>query len=72
MLLKNYITIQSQDPDSKVHVANMAPIWVRQDPGGPNVDPMNLTIWGALVNCISAYYISLFTLDNTDLSYLCL
>ena len=32
-------------PDSKVHDANMGPIWVRQDPGGPHVGPMNLAIW---------------------------
>ena len=32
-------------PDSKVHVANMGPIWGRQDPGGPNVGPMNFAIW---------------------------
>ena len=31
--------------DSKVHVANMGPIWGRQDPGGPVVDPMNFVIW---------------------------
>ena len=30
--------------DSKVHGANMGPIWGRQDPGGPHVGPMNLTI----------------------------
>ena len=29
-------------PDSKVHGANMGPIWGRQDPGGPYVGPMNL------------------------------
>ena len=28
-------------PDSKVHGANMGPIWGRQDPGGPHVGPMN-------------------------------
>ena len=33
------------DPDSKIHGANMGPIWGRQDPGGPHVDPMNLAIW---------------------------
>ena len=33
------------NPDSKVHGANMGPIWGRQDPGGPHVDPMNLVIW---------------------------
>ena len=32
-------------PESKVHVANMGPIWGRQDPGGPHVDPMNFAIW---------------------------
>ena len=26
-------------PDSKVHGANMGPIWGRQDPGGPHVGP---------------------------------
>ena len=34
-------------PDSKVHGANMGPIWGRQDPGGPHVGPMNLAIWDA-------------------------
>ena len=28
-------------PDSKVHGANLGPIWSRQDPGGPQVVPMN-------------------------------
>ena len=32
-------------PDSKVHGANMGPIWVQQDPGGPHVGPMNFSIW---------------------------
>ena len=30
--------------DSKVHGANMGPIWGRQDPGGPHVCPMNFVI----------------------------
>ena len=30
-------------PDSKVHGANMGPIWGRQEPGGPQVGPMNLS-----------------------------
>ena len=34
--------------DSKVHGANMGPIWGRQDPGGLHVDPMNFVIWGSL------------------------
>ena len=32
-------------PDSKVHEANMGPIWGRQDPGGPHVGPINFAIW---------------------------
>ena len=42
-------------PDSKVHGANVGPIWGRQDPVGPHVGPMNLAIWGSfLLNCNSA------------------
>ena len=41
-------------PDSKVHRANMGPIWGRQDPDGPSVGPMNLAIWAAA--CLSAWY----------------
>ena len=32
-------------PDSKVHGANMGPIWGRQDPGVPHVGHMNFVIW---------------------------
>ena len=32
-------------PGSKVHGANMGPIWGRQDPGGYHVSPMNFAIW---------------------------
>ena len=35
-------------PDSKVHGANMGPIWGRQDPGGPHVGPINFAIWDIL------------------------
>ena len=35
-------------PDSKVHGANMGPIWGQQDPGGPRVGPMNFAIWGIM------------------------
>ena len=34
--------------DSKVHVANMGPIWGRQDPDGSHVGPMNIAIWDGL------------------------
>ena len=37
--------LHSSYPDSKVHGANMGPIWGRQDPGGPHVGPMNFAIW---------------------------
>ena len=35
----------SKFPDSKVHGANMGPIWGRRDPDGPHVGPMNFAIW---------------------------
>ena len=34
-------------PDSNVPVANMGPIWGRQDPGGPHVGPNKFAIWVA-------------------------
>ena len=34
-----------ENPDSKVHGANMGPIWGQQDPGEPHVGPMNFAIW---------------------------
>ena len=36
-------------PDSKVHGANMGPIWVLSAPDGPHVGPMNFAIWVGLV-----------------------
>ena len=33
------------NPDNKVHGANMGPTWVLSAPGGPHVGPMNLPIW---------------------------
>ena len=35
-------------PNSKVHRANMGPIWGRQDPDGPHIGPMNFAIWGGI------------------------
>ena len=40
----SYCSIYHKNPDSKVHGANMGPIWGRQDPGGPHVRPMNFAI----------------------------
>ena len=39
---------QEHTPDSKVHGANMGPIWGRQDPDGPHVGPMNFAIWDCM------------------------
>ena len=39
--------LEKNHPDSKVHGANMGPIWGRQDPGGPHVGPMDFVIWAA-------------------------
>ena len=45
--------------DSKVHGANMGPIWGRQDPGGSHVGPMNFAIWVAICmhTFINLFYI---------------
>ena len=40
-------------PDSKVHGANMGPIWGRQDPGGPHVGPINFAIWELYYLCMN-------------------
>ena len=37
------------NPDSKVHGAYMGPTWGWQNPGGPNVGPMNFAIRDAYV-----------------------
>ena len=58
------------NPDSKVHGANMGPIWGRQDPGGPHVGPMNYAIWEAY-NQDHEYAVSPigFELQVKDLHY---
>ena len=40
-------------PDSKVHGANMGPIWGRQDPGGPHVLAPWTLLSGMIWNCMS-------------------
>ena len=45
------------DPEIKVHGANMGPIWGRQDPGGPHVGPMIFAIWGVYFMCLGPYII---------------
>ena len=53
-------------PDSKVHGANMGPIWGRQDPGGTHFGPMNLVIWVRL-KCDKINEILLAILNDTIL-----
>ena len=43
-------------PDSKVHGANMGPIWGRQNPGGPHVGPMNFAIWVSFLCLIKVMF----------------
>ena len=45
-VLPKYITfiVSKAYPDSKVHGANVGPVWGRQDPGGPHVGPMDFSI----------------------------
>ena len=53
-----YINIDSDNgfvpsgnnPDSKVHEANMGPFWGRQDPGGPHSGPMNFAMGSHYLN----------------------
>ena len=40
------VSCLNNDPDSKVHGANMRPIWVLSAPAGPHLGPMNLAIRG--------------------------
>ena len=42
-------------PHSKVHEANMGPIWGRQGPGGPHVGPMNFAFWDVTEHCVLDY-----------------
>ena len=46
-------------PDNKVHGGIMGPIWGRQDPGEPHVDPMNFDIW---VSCTMYCFATCFSL----------
>ena len=39
------VALAKDHPDSKVHGANMGPIWILSVPEGPHVGPLNLAIW---------------------------
>ena len=49
MQVRPYGTMGYYYPDSKVHGSNMGLILGRQDPGWPNVGPMNFVIWVLIV-----------------------
>ena len=54
-----WVNFAYQFPDSKVHGANMGPVWGRQDPCWPQVGPMNFAIWVILIvvfMCCFCYY----------------
>ena len=56
-------------PDSKIHEANMGPIWARQGPGGPYVGPMNFAIWDVFAAEESRhelYYVVNFSRENCN------
>ena len=47
----NVMLFPNQDfPDSKIHGANMGPIWDRQDADGPHVGPMNFFLSGLRIS----------------------
>ena len=52
------------NPDSKVHGANMGPIWGRQNLGGPHVSPMNLAIWEATPPTMALRHYYLLTISE--------
>ena len=75
--------IKHHTPDSKVHGANMGPIWGRQDPGGLQVGPMSFAIWdvikysslGSKVILLNVYHIIIVHLRvalRCYIQYLCI
>ena len=51
-------------PDSKVHGANMGPIWGRRDPGGPHVGPWILL--SGIANTLSIFHFVLVNLGRDE------
>ena len=56
LLTQIFRHLDQDNPDSKVHGANMGPIWGRLDPGGPHVGPMNLAVWENSLNFADAIF----------------
>ena len=59
------ITTKRDNPDSKVHGANMGPTWVLSAPDGPYVGPMNLALRDG-IRLIAAGY---WTSNPIEMSY---
>ena len=65
-------------PDSKVHGANMEPIWGQQDPDGSHVGLMKFAVWVLLLPCYKFFYPVLYfplsphPLSFTFLEYMCI
>ena len=55
VMASDVVVLLCRIPDSKVYGANMGSIWGRQDPGGPRVGPMNLSVWVVLL-CILVWW----------------
>ena len=55
---------QRNIPNSKIHGANLGPIWVRQDPGGPHVGPMNFAIWDESCLVMSNFVVNTVPADG--------
>ena len=69
--LTDYHSKNKAYPDSKVHGANMGPIWGRQDPGGPHVGPMNFATWVIFAKIVTSLWIFRnLTPSNTFVMYL--
>ena len=66
-MCKSDITLHRRHiADSKVHGANMGPIWGWQDPVGPHVGPMNFAIWE------SVEWLTLYHCGWTKLCFRCI
>ena len=63
LMSTHYVLYCFEYPDSKVHGANMGPIWGRRDPGGPHVGPMNFALWVNMRICL--HFLSLM---NTEVA----
>ena len=59
LVMKHHWHLSEYIIDSKVHGANMGPIWGRQDPGGPYVGLMNFVNWDVAFPDWNAVYLHL-------------